>query len=59
MAGNVEIVRLLLQAGAMVDFKGQCDRHALHLAAMWGRLEIVHALLDAGADIESKADNGE
>ena len=57
--GYVEIVHLLLEAGADKDNAGRRGTTALHLAAQHGRLEIVHLLLDSGADKEKLTFRGE
>ncbi|MDR1303215.1 MAG: ankyrin repeat domain-containing protein [Puniceicoccales bacterium] len=49
--GHVEVVKLLLDAGADVNALDEEDCAALHLAAMKGHAEVVRALLRApGAD---------
>lgn len=50
---QVEIVKLLLQAGAPADTQSTVDgATALYLAASFGRMPIVHLLLDAHANTE-------
>jgi ankyrin repeat protein len=49
--GRVEIVRLLLQAGADVNLRADdCGLSALLSAALLGDAEVARLLLDAGAD---------
>jgi hypothetical protein len=51
--GKVVIARLLLGAGAMIDFPGCKIGTALHAAVYWGRDEMINLLLESGADINS------
>lgn len=48
--GMVEIARLLIDAGADLDFTNRDGSTALHSAAFFCRADIVDALLAAGAD---------
>ncbi|XP_049769444.1 speckle-type POZ protein-like [Schistocerca cancellata] len=48
--GDVEVVRLLLEAGAAVDARDGGGSRPLHWAALNGRAEVAAALLVAGAD---------
>lgn len=50
MAGQVEISRLLLEAGANVLYVQPNSRCALNLAAGGGKVELVKLLLSHGAD---------
>jgi ankyrin repeat protein len=50
MKGHLDIVKLLLEGGAIVDACGQTGRTALHWAALKGHRDIVKLLLDYGAD---------
>jgi len=57
--GNVEVVRLLIQAGAAVDAtEGENGGTALFWAAFDGHPEVVKVLLDDKADPNSKSNNG-
>ena len=49
--GYVEIVKLLLQAGASVATQGK--RHALHEACKRGFHELAQLLIDAGAPVNN------
>ncbi len=57
--GEVEIARMLIDAGADVDVQDEDGSTALHLAAMFGEIEIVQMLIDVGADkdIQNKRGN--
>lgn len=58
-AGNVESVRLLLEAGAEVDpLKGEAGT-PLFFAASQGRTEVVELLIEAGADVNAPKDDGQ
>ncbi len=54
--GHVEIVELLIKAGAVIDCRNELGETPLHLAAT---SEVVQTLLKYGADIEAKDDKGE
>ena len=57
--GHLEIVRLLLEAGADKDAATTTDgATALLLAAFQGHLEVVRLLLEAGADKDSATTDG-
>ncbi|KAI0548131.1 ankyrin repeat-containing domain protein [Xylaria curta] len=49
---NVQIVRLLLEAGASTEFIPRSGRKALEIAAIVGCFDIVKCLLDRGAKVE-------
>ena len=51
--GHLEVVRLLLEAGALPDRDEELDaRTPLHMAADHGHLEVVHLLLEARATVD-------
>jgi len=52
--GDLEAVKLLVQAGAMIDHEGWT---ALHYAAFQGHAEVAAYLLEKGAEINALASN--
>jgi cytohesin len=56
LAGNLETVRSLLDAGAEVDARDQSNETALHWAALAGHGRIVDLLLERGASVDAQAD---
>lgn len=56
--GNVEIARLLLDAGAEVDAGDSDLSTALHVAAVRGQLDMVNLLMERGADLAFQDNNG-
>ena len=52
--GNVEVVRLLLRYGALMNERDASLLSALHLAALRGHVDIVEALLQEHAEIDIK-----
>lgn len=57
-SGDAQMVRLLLEAGANIEFTTKRGRHALH-RALYGNAETMKVLLEAGADVNApdKRDN--
>jgi hypothetical protein len=55
--GHIEIIRLLLQNGAVVNAKNNCGSTPLHWAASHGHVDILHLLVENGANLEAQ-DNG-
>ncbi len=55
---RLEIVRLLIDAGADLNLKGDGELTPLHVAALEGRLEIARLLLEKGANANAKAGAG-
>ncbi len=55
--GNVDMTRLLLEAGADPNLKGR-GFTPLGMAALQGRAQIVRLLLKAGADVDRKSSDG-
>ena len=57
-AGNAEVVKVLLEAGANPQSPEGEGQTALSMAAEHGHLEVVRLLLDAGADPSYSATDG-
>ena len=55
--GNVEMTRILLEAGANPDMKGR-GFTPLGMAALRGHVRIARLLLKAGADVDRKSNDG-
>ena len=53
-SGSVEMVKLILSAGAAVNDVESLGETALHVAAEDDHVEIVQLLLEAGADLTAK-----
>ena len=56
MEGNIDIVKIMLEYRAEVDFKDSNDETALIEAAARGYADIVKVLLDAGPDVNARGD---
>ncbi|KAK2866256.1 hypothetical protein Q7C36_002312 [Tachysurus vachellii] len=52
--GNVEIVRRLLEAGALIENKDKLDATAVHWACRGGSLPVLQLLLDHNGNIHAK-----
>lgn len=59
ITGNIQIVRLLLKAGANVNAKNSVGDTALHTAARTRNKELIAFLLENGADKNIKNKKGE
>ncbi len=57
-AGHQNIVKLLIDRGAVVDVRDNSDYTPLHNAAWNGNLEMVKLLLNSGADITARSYSG-
>lgn len=57
-SGNLDTVRLLLEAGVNVDARGLSNETALMRAAHLAQIEMAQFLIDKGADVNAKANNG-
>ena len=57
--GHLEVVRLLLEAGADQNAGSQHGATALMTAAYRGHLEVVQWLIEAGSDKNAAAQGGE
>jgi ankyrin repeat protein len=51
-----DIVQLLINKGAKVDFRGPSGTNAVHIACQTGDLELVRMVVAAGADPTAKDD---
>jgi len=58
-AANVDVARLLLDAGAPVDATQSGGFSPLHAAARSGNVPLVDLLLDRGADVSRSTDAGQ
>ena len=58
LRGDPEIVKLLINAKATLNFQDEFGRNALMEAVLNGYTEIVILLLDAGAELNAKDNNG-
>jgi ankyrin repeat protein len=56
-AGKAEMVTILLEHGAKVDFKGYKGLTALMWASLLGRSDLVGLLIDHGAAIDARSDH--
>jgi ankyrin repeat protein len=56
--GRVEIVKLLLDEGADVNWTNEYGWTALYAAVYYGHIEIVKLLLHSGADVNKSNNNG-
>jgi ankyrin repeat protein len=54
----IEVIRLLLDAGASVDVADNQGRTAAHGAALWGLTDVVKFLADNGAKLDIKDKRG-
>jgi len=57
-AGDLDIVRLLVEAGAHLDASGPTGNAPLFMAAYRGHLQVIDYLVDKGADINYDRNDG-
>ena len=57
-SGHVNVVEVLIDAGADIEAKNVNGRTLLHYACDAGKLEIVQMLVEAGADVRVADNNG-
>jgi len=57
-SGQLDIVRLFVEAGGDINFGDHEGKSAIMLAAEYGYSDIVHYLALAGADLDSKTSSG-
>jgi len=55
---NMDVIKLLLKAGANVNKADKYGNAPLYKAASTGQLEVVKLLIDNGADVNKANDNG-
>ena len=55
--GNVEVVRMRLEAGAQVDATNYKGATPLYIASREGHVAVVHALLERGAAVDAVNNN--
>lgn len=56
-ANHVDVIRFLLEKGAVVDQVDKSNRTALHWAAISGHVQAGEILVEAGADIQATTDS--
>ena len=56
---QVEVIKILLQNGAIVDLKDRAGRSPLHLAVDNKKIEVIKLLLQYGAQIDIKDDKNQ
>ena len=54
----MEVVKILIQAGAEVNIQNEKNETPLHRASANGQVEVITALLAAGADKTAKTKYG-
>ena len=59
MTDKVEMVLILIEAGAKLDAIDELHRTPLHVAAGWSTFEMVEILLNKGANAKSKTKTGD
>jgi ankyrin repeat protein len=57
-ANNLDITKIVLEAGADVNVRQQSGFTPLHAAAQHGNIEMLILLLEAGADVGARTDAG-
>lgn len=57
-AGQVEIVRALIEAGSQLEIRNADGNNALWLACVGGHLNVMNVLIGAGINIDNRNDNG-
>jgi ankyrin repeat protein len=55
---NIEVIRILHEAGAPIDRKNEDGQSPLYNASAWGILLIVKYLVSNGADVNQSTDDG-
>ena len=57
--GRLEVVKVLIQAGANVNATDKDGTTALMIASFFGHLEVVNTLIGAGANVNATYHNGD
>ena len=56
--GNAEAAKILIDAGADLNYQNADGSNALHTAAVFGKTEVARILIDAGIDLNSQNNQG-
>ena len=56
--GKIELVKIILSNGGLVNARNQSGNTALHMATEYGMLEVAKLLKDSEADINIKNNDG-
>lgn len=56
--GKTEAAKILIDAGAALDYQNAEGSTALHTAAAFGKLAVAKVLIDAGIDLNIQNNNG-
>jgi hypothetical protein len=54
IAGDIDEIKRIIDAGAKLDAVGALDRTPLHMAAFYGRTKIAELLIAHGADVNAR-----
>ena len=58
LQGKLELVKMILQHGELVNARDKCFRTALHYAVMGGSVDTVRAIIVGGAWVSARDRNG-
>jgi hypothetical protein len=56
--GNTEAAKILIDAGAALNYKNADGSTALHTASVFGKTDVAKILIDAGTDLNIQNNNG-
>jgi len=56
--GQVEAIRVLVEADVNIEAKTAEGATPLHMAASLGQVEAIQTLAELGTELEAKADDG-
>jgi ankyrin repeat protein len=59
VAENKEVAEVLVDAGADVNAKVECELSPVRVAARGGKTEVAEVLVDAGVDVNMKDNDGQ